>query len=354
MDTNSIYSEIKTAFETDTNVIVHDESDLSIRMKIVANEMAKLYERLEFCEKQLFAQTATGEYLELHGTSRGLEKKYERGAIGAVTFYADEIVTQHISIPKGTLITSSNGNGVIYQTTKDTSIFTGYDRVNTIVEATETGSHTNAKAGTVDTIINHIAGVTRVTNVGDFMYGSEDESEEAFRTRILESYRHPSNGANLKYFEEMALELDEVYFAKAESTSVNNTIDLYISDYFRFTSAELVQTVQTLVDANRAFNTNIAVKAATPVTVNVNVILYVRSIGDEVSKNIAATNFITQKILDHTVGQEFNPYMICNGLNEIIDDLVDIKFTAPTTTVNIAANSIANLGLVSVFVERID
>ncbi len=354
MNTDNIYEQIKTSFENETTSIIYEESDIAIRMKIISAEIAKLYDKLNFCEKQLFPDTATGDYLERHGACKGVLRKKAAAAQGTLKFSTSSAASQNIIIPAQTLCTSSSGNGVMYETTEEAIIYAGSTNVSVAAQATEVGSHTNIIKNKIDTIANHIAGVFSVTNLENFSGGSETETESHYRTRILDTYQNPTNGANFKYFEDLAMSHDQVYFAKAVQSSSNNTVTLYISDYFRFTSSQLIAQVQAHVNEHRAFNTQITVVAATPITVNVQLKIYVRANGNVGSKSLTASNFITQKIYDHSVGQKFNPYSIGEGLKDIIEDYVDIEFISPEGSIDIAQNQIANPGTVSAMIERVD
>lgn len=49
-----------------------DASDVGIRFKILAEQLSKIKEELEFAKQQSFPQTATGENLETHALERGV------------------------------------------------------------------------------------------------------------------------------------------------------------------------------------------------------------------------------------------------------------------------------------------
>ncbi len=88
MEFETIYQNIKASFEEQTGYPVLDDTDLGIRMKVVAGELAHISQQIADCEKQLFPQTATGIYLEHHGACRDIYKKPAAAAKGTLGFPA--------------------------------------------------------------------------------------------------------------------------------------------------------------------------------------------------------------------------------------------------------------------------
>lgn len=63
-------------------------SDVGIRFAVLAEQLALLQQELETAQQQAFAQTATGQALEMHAAQRGLSRKQAVYASGTAVFPA--------------------------------------------------------------------------------------------------------------------------------------------------------------------------------------------------------------------------------------------------------------------------
>ena len=63
-----------------------EESDIMIRLRVLAAEIYQNQVQAEYIRSQLFPQTATGEYLDRHAAERGLSRKQATAASGGVAF----------------------------------------------------------------------------------------------------------------------------------------------------------------------------------------------------------------------------------------------------------------------------
>ena len=86
MDFDTLYQAMAQSYQDSTGYPVNPDSDLGIRMQVLAGELLNCYGELEQTKRQMFPQTATGSWLDLHGEARGLTRTQEQKATGAVTF----------------------------------------------------------------------------------------------------------------------------------------------------------------------------------------------------------------------------------------------------------------------------
>lgn len=344
-----IYQSIQDKFAELSGQEVNDDSDLGIRMKIIAGEMKQLYDEVDFCAKQIFPQTATGIYLERHGACRDLHKKPANAAGGVLRFSRTTAALQNIVIPEGTLCSSSDGGGMTYVTDTDAVLPAGSTYVDVNAHASELGAAGNILAGKIDTVVSTIAGINAVTNPDHFSGGMEEENDEVFRSRLLKSFLQVSNGANMTFYEDFAMRHHSVTSAKAVfSTSVSNQLDLYITDYFRLTSQSIVQSIQNDINTARELNINVKVQAATAVAKNVSVVIYVRSMQNSSAKSAQANSLIRQYLYERAVGEALNPYALASEISSKIDGVVSIAFTQPTVISPVLSNQVIKPGTVSV------
>ncbi len=351
-DFSSIYQSIIDTYEHQTGNTVYDDTDLAIRMKIVAGELYNAYEQLAYAQKQMFPQTASGQYLDRHGACRDIARKTEDYASGTVQFYCDSAASKDIVIPKGTLCSCSTGNGVIYQTDSEVTLLSGTTSVDASVTATQTGPSGNAVAGKVDTMVNVIAGISGVRNLEAIAGGMDEEDDEHYRDRILYSFLNLSTGANTKYYEDLAMSVNNVWSAKAYYNVSHTAITLFVSDIFRLTPQSLINRVAQTLDGLGELNVNVSVQAPQVVTRDVSLNLYVRSLQGADAVMAQITQYITNKIYNLGIGESLNPYTITNDIKDYVDNFVSLSFNNPTTISTVDINQIIKPGLVDISVIK--
>lgn len=353
MDFASIYTQLKTSFEEASGYPVQDDSDLGIRMKVMAGELYHLSEQIELVKRQMFPQSATGEYLEHHGACRDLYKKPAAAARGTLRFSRSTAASQDIVIPAGTLCAASSAGNAVYLTEEAGVLLKGQTSVDIPGVASEVGPGGNMLAGKIDTIMSAVAGISAVTNPFHFSGGMEEESDESFRKRLLDSFVNTSNGANAKFYQDFALRYDRVLFANTEYVEDGNTLNLYVSDYFRMTDSDLIAQIQADIQAEKELNVNVVVKAAEPVTQNVSATIYVTETQNTGQRSGDAINYLSEKIYQLGIGEAFNPYSIAHDITEKLDGVFGISFEQPSTLVEVDAGEIIQPGLINVSVACI-
>lgn len=275
---NEVYNRMLSKYTELTGVTPTDESDIAIRLKLLAGEIIACQMNLDFIKNQAFINTATGEYLDYHGASRGLTRKGAIKAKGVVAFKLETALTYTISIPKGTLVATTGADTVTYETDIDTQIGIGKTLVSVPCTAIEGGRKGNAKATEVNVLVDAIADIYSVSNKNPFTGGVDAESDEDFRARILESVENVSNGANTAYYKKLALSVEGVSSASVVALGRGvGTVDVYICSYGETASDKLVLSVQELIDNKREINADVKVFTASPYTVTVDVNIAVKN-----------------------------------------------------------------------------
>lgn len=353
MELSDVYKKIKTSYETQTGETISDDGDFGMRMQVVAGEMAGLYQQADFVLQQMLPQTATGTYLERHAAIRGIERKQASAAAGTVTFSADGAAAQDVEIPEGTMCTSSLGNGIVYATTEAVVLPQGQTSVDAPVAATVTGKETNLAAGGIDTLVSGISGIRSVTNAEPFSGGCEMEEDNHLRQRLLISYLRPMNGANLRFYEELALTVSGVWSAKAVySTTTENQLIVYISNFFRNTPQSLCDEVAAVLQEARELNIEVVVKAATPTVQAITAKIYVENLQAATTQRGMAETYLANRSYLLGIGEDFNPYTFASGLSEELEGFCDLVFSKPAMLVSVSDDKIFKPGVVSVTLEK--
>ena len=191
-----------------------ESSDIGIRLRLLAGELYALNSNMEWLRRQMFPNTATGEWLELHAAQRGLERRRGTKATGKIVFEADMPPEYDVVIPAGTIC--SNGEGTLrYVTTEEYTLHRGSTLLLADCEAENSGKKYNIGIGKVRTIVTCFSVGLQINNSTSFTGGTDDESDESLRERLAENWRVSPDGANAAYLERIALGVEGVASARA-------------------------------------------------------------------------------------------------------------------------------------------
>lgn len=262
--------------KTGTNA--DDASDIGIRMRVLAGEVYNSFVQLEWLKTQMFPQTATGEYLDMHAAQRGITRKSGTKAVGEVCFYIEKLLDYDVDIPEGIICSTSGDDPVRFVTTEAVTIMSG--RLATIapVEAVRIGADGNVDAQEICLMVTPVAGVKMVMNDYRIENGSDDETDEQLRQRIVDSFINIPNGTNKAFYEKSTLEVDGVTAVGIVPRGRGiGTLDVYIMSADGEPSDELINAVQEHLDEVREVNVDILVQSLNKSGINVYVYLGVKS-----------------------------------------------------------------------------
>lgn len=354
MEQNTIYRSIKEKFEELTATTISDDGDLGIRMNVVAGEIANIYEQLDFCQKQMFPQTATGEYLTHHAQIRDLKRINANRANGKIKFTRNTPAINDIIIPIGTICgTSDNGNSVVYSTTELGKINKGQTTTLVNAQASEVGAIGNLDSNKINILISGVSGVDSVSNPEKFIGGMDQESDDSLRKRIINSYLNISNGSNLKFYEDLAMSVKNVWSAKAVVNPTDSSkVDLYVSDMFRTPTSQLINDVADVIKKARELNVDITVKPASVIQLDITMKVIVKDLNANGSIIGNVSSFISDKVYNLKIGEDFNPYTIGAGVNDVVEGYQNLVFITPNNLKTVQSNQILEPRIVDVSVER--
>lgn len=250
--------------------VPNNESDIMLRLKVLSGELYNTLTATEFVKKQMFANTASGEYLDKHGYDRGIIRKEARKATGKVTFSIVPVAENDIVIEKGTVVSTVDKRALQFETDEAVVLKKGTGAVTVGVTALEGGSEYNVLKDTVTVMVTPPFGVTSCTNALQFKGGTNRESDEDLRQRILDSYRDIPNSTNAVYYKRLAESVKGVYSASVVPRVRGvGTIDIYLSGTKDSPiNSQHIDEVQKLVDENRELNVDIEVLYSLPLEVS--------------------------------------------------------------------------------------
>src|SRR5262245_53577513 len=163
---------------------------------------------LDWLALQLMPDTAEREWLDRHGqiwlvnADGSLGRKNATRASGTVSFTG----VPGIVVPEGTVVIAPNGQS--YETLEFITLAT--EPVQVAVRALTPGSAGNQPAGTLLALGTPVTGVSGTVTVVDLRGGTEVETDEQLRARILERIRKPPMGGCAYDYEHWAMAIPSV------------------------------------------------------------------------------------------------------------------------------------------------
>jgi uncharacterized phage protein gp47/JayE len=163
---------------------------------------------IDWLATQLMPDTAETEWLDRHGqiwlvnADGSLGRKNPTFAGGTVSFTG----VQGLLVPEGTVVVSPTGD--TYETLEPIQIGTGPTEV--AVKALNPGASGNQPPGTIFTLSVPISGVSSSVTVVDLRGGTEMETDEELRARILARIRQPPMGGCAYDYEHWAMSIPSV------------------------------------------------------------------------------------------------------------------------------------------------
>ena len=314
-----------SAYEDESGFRPENESDIMLRMRVLAGEIYRESVYAESIMRQMFPATATGEYLDAHAQQRGLSRKNGTCAGGIVAFTAAEEEHGDILIPAGTEVCTYD-DMLRYVTEEDAVLDSESSFVLSRVTSVLPGRAYNAIPGRIRIIVTPVLGISSVVNTSTISGGTDDESDEELRARIVDSYRNVLNGANAAYYRAVAMSVDGVYDASAVGrVRGEGTVNVYASGKGSALSSAVIGSIQALLDEKRELNVDVRAVAATALNINLYIILTVREGYDFDTTAAAAETAVRAYINGLGIGHD----LLLSNVGEVvyhIDGVADYKF----------------------------
>ena len=148
-----------------------------------------------------FISTSFGQYLDLFGQDLSCPRDMGAQAWGTLTFSIPEAISNVVTIPYGTVITSST-TGLNYVTSIDCTIDIGETSVDCPAHSQVQGANTNAEEDTL-TIFRDVSPYPYllVTNTNSFTGGRDSETDDEYRLRLLAAKTQDSFGSKEYYIQ---------------------------------------------------------------------------------------------------------------------------------------------------------
>ena len=254
----AIYERMRAAFAEETGFVPNDGCDMMVRLYALAAEVQSLLAQADWVLDQSFPQTAQGQYLDYHAETRALARLPAARATGVLRFSAPSAAATDYEIEVGSVAMTTGG--ARFETTEKATLRKGETSVDVPARAVEAGAHGNAIAGVVHVMSVYPVGITRCENPEAFSGGSDEESDEKLRERVLESYRRLPNGANAAFYEQEAMRFPNVAAAKAVGRARGiGTVDVYVSTHGGAPGEALLGEIRAALQKKREIAVDVAV-----------------------------------------------------------------------------------------------
>lgn len=287
-------------------------SDTDNRIKAVATELFSVYSYADYIFKQSFPQTATGIYLDYHAGLRGIERKKATQAAGILTFFTDEPAEAEVLIPKGTVCSAADMPFIQYETEENAVMAVGEMTVDVKAKAIETGERFNVTPNKIDTIVNPPKCVSGVTNRFEFKGGTDDETDESLRSRVLEIYKWENNALNEASVKRMIIGCDDVLDAHISfmSNAFRIVLKTASSQISEVTKEQILEKLSFL----KMFNSEVEFISAKPKNYNaeINIKAYSGADFDEIRQT--AESRINDFCGGGKIGREIRSYDLARAL----------------------------------------
>ena len=324
---DTIYGELLSAFEERAGFQPEEGCDLAVRLWAAAAELQALEAQADWVLDQSFPQTAQGVYLDRHGTMRGLKRLPATRSAGSLRCSVETAPAMDLAIQAGTVCMTADEIRV--QTTADTVIPAGQLYADAPAEAVEPGAGGNVAPGAVRFLTACPVAVTAVTNPGAFTGGSDEEDDQAFRARILESYQRLPNGANTAWYETTAMSYPGVTAAKAVGRAEGpGTVNVYVTGENGRPSEELLAGLTAEFQEKREIAVTVKVLAPTTQTVDVSVAVAPKDGADKAAVLEAAERAIAGFFGGRLLGR---PVLLAELGDKLyhLEGVKNYRFTAP-------------------------
>ena len=316
---NDILSQIESDFLNGQGKItsVVDGTVIQAILAAYASNLLDLYDTLANTENQVFVDTATGSYLDRIANLVGCQRKGGEKATGTVTFSRNTPADNDILIPAGTKVRTqidSSGNYYIFTTDSDVTLAKGSTSVDATITAEYVGTAYNLPSNTIIVMVDHIAGITAVTNANPTSGGVDVESDEDFRARIPEYISSLARGTKtaLKAGAESVSGVGSATVVEGNPGSVS----VYISATSGDVTQDLINNVKSTLDDYRSAGVQVSVYGVLSIPVSVTATLSVKDgySGVQTSVQNALIDFLNKKPQGDSVRE-----------NEIIAVIMDVE-----------------------------
>lgn len=230
----------------------------------VSMELANAYMMFDVFYENVFAQTASGEYLDRRSNEFGVYRKDGTKARGKAYFTgSDGVYDANILI--------QTQNGLRFKTTEPLKLEGGAGTA--AIEAVEIGKKYNVLPNQIIEFPMQVNGISTAVNITPVTGGGDMESDEELSKRLLTKVRYPSTSGNVNHYKLWVLETPGVGDVKViPSVQEVGTIKLILIDNDKkAVTPEIVEDVKNHIEEERPIGVKVIIESAVPKEIQINV-----------------------------------------------------------------------------------
>ncbi len=347
MDTYyDILSRLKENYYDFSGTYPDENSDTECRLSVMAGEIHALYCQLDSIKRSMFVSTASGSELDKHAFQRGLSRHQGNKASGTVVVRVDSPLEYDLSIPAGTVFSTSDGE-LEYVSTEDAFIYQGSGSTFVSVQAKYSGSRFNIPSSSVTTVVTYFSSGISITNSSAIGGGTDDETDESLRKRIVDSFRNISNGLNPAFYRKLAESVPGVFSANVvENAGSGNTVHVFVAAKGGAADASAVSSVQELINENRIPGVNMIAYSASIVTIDVSVRINIQDNYIVSNARSSAENAVRKFFSELRVGEDLKLNKL--GAQIIAADGIENYTFVNMADVSAASSALLKLGNITI------
>ena len=164
-------------------------ADAQVYARVLAGVAHGLYGFIEWISRQIIIDTAEAEFLERWAAIWGVQRLAATSATGTIAFV---IAPGAADIPAGTLVQTLDGTQ--FQTTADVTV-NGLQASTTVAAVTPSAA-SNGYSGQTVNLVTPVLGVQTAAVLGTLGGGSDLESDDSLRERLLNRIQQPPQGGD--------------------------------------------------------------------------------------------------------------------------------------------------------------
>lgn len=272
---NDILERMKLNYSNLAGYDIEENSDISIRMRVLAGEIYSLQSNIEWLKNQMFPITATDIQLDNHAIQKGITRKSAVKAVGTLTFSRTTPLSYNIEIPKDTICCLENNTDIKYITTQNAILENGSLSVDVPAESMQGGAKYNTAKNTINLMITPPVSINSVTNNTAFTGGTDDETDDELRKRLTDLYQNINTNINTVFYRNFVMAYEGVYSANV--TFDNNIINIYLGGKGAKISDTIINKIKNDIESIRPINTQINIYSAEPAGIDYGIYITIKN-----------------------------------------------------------------------------
>jgi len=301
----------------------------------------------------IFIASASSDALDLHLADRGLTRGEATKAVGTIRIGRTTVPTQTYTLPQLTVVSTSDDTPIQFQTLSEVSINpstpvdgAGYYTVEVDVEAVAAGDDGNVVSMAINTIVTTVTGFNIVYNTNATAGGTDEESDDNVRVRLLESQQVFDRGTKAWFIQQA----QEFSFVKDASLGIadegNGQVTVYLAGFGPLTPTQITEVQDYFDDEanNDAGAYVVTVEEITDTAINIELNIYRLDTGLTASEIEDLIDDFFDTVM--YIGKDFVLTQLQSYILQNIDSsrIYDVVFVTPTSNVVIPDSQIGVIG----------